>query len=424
MCRISVTSGLLNAFILIAQILTLPLLMRALVQMHDHRSQTPLVILASVFGIWNLDFFRLVYPSFCLHPKMTMLQVLAMDYVIAVYPLALIVVTYTLVELHDYFRICNWLWKPFHWLFGRIRRQWNVRDSLIEAFATFLLLSYVKFLNVSFDILNPMRVHNVTGQRVGIYVFYEGTLNFLGPRHLPYAILAFVVLLIFNIFPIVLLTVYPCRCFQRILARCNLRSHALHIFMDAFQGCYKNGTNGTRDCRWFSTVYLWVRLLFLIVGSITYTDICLTIGATISLSVALMISVLQPYKSRAYNIVDTALIHVLAFMFIAGTANAIAYSINIQFKGIANTMVGISFLMPFVYIVGVIVYKLFYEKIQLWLLCICMSKRIAHADSQGSLPDRIMNPEQYVAIFSESEGSIDRESNYRMPTEQTFLLGL
>ena len=430
MCRISVTSGLLNAFILIVQLLTSPLLMRFVVQMRDHRSQLPLIVLASVFGIWNLDFFRLVYSSFCLHPKMTMLQVIAMDYVIAVYPLALIVVTYALVELHDYFRVFNSLWKPFRWLFGHIRRQWNVRISLIEAFATFLLLSYVKFLNVSFDILNPMKVHNVSGQSVGIYVFYNGTVSFLSPAHRPYAILALIVLLIFNVFPIILLSVYPCRCFQRSLARCNLRSHALHIFMDAFQGCYKNGTSGTRDCRWFSTTYLWVRFVFLIVGSITSTAISLCIGATMSIIVALMVAVVQPYKSHAYNIVDTALIHALAFMFISGTANSIAYNINIQFKGLANTMVCISFLIPFAYFVGVVVYKLFsrrkwtqiYETIQLCLLCRCKS---ADAYLEGSLPDRIEHPEQYVAMFTESaaEGNDGNESNYRTPTERTFLLG-
>ena len=430
MCRISVTSGLLNALILIAQLLTSPLLMRGLLQMHDHRSQLLLIVLASIFGIWNLDFFRLVYSSFCLHPKMTMLQVIAMDYVIAVYPLALIVVTYALVELHDYFRVFNSLWKPFRWLFGRIRRQWNVRISLIEAFATFLLLSYVKFLNVSFDILDPVTAYNVSGQSIGIYFYYNGTVSYLGRGHLPYVILAVIVLLIFNVFPIVLLCVYPCRCFQRSLARCNLRSHALHIFMDAFQGCYKNGTSGTRDYRWFSTVYLWVRIVFLIVGTITFTDISFCIGATMSIIVALMVAALQPYKSRANNIVDTALIIALAFMFISATANSIAYSINIQFKGLANTMVGISLLIPFAYLVGVVVYKLFsrrkwtqiYETIQLCLLCRCKS---TDAYLEGSLPDRIEHPEQYVAMFTESaaEGNDGNESNYRTPTERTFLLG-
>ena len=33
----------------------------------------------------------------------------------------------------------------------------------------------------------------------------------------------------------------------------------LRTFADAFQGCYKDGTVGTQDCRWFSGVHLLVR---------------------------------------------------------------------------------------------------------------------------------------------------------------------
>ena len=52
------------------------------------------------FGIWNLDFFRLLYTPLCLHPNTTTLQVLSLDYIIAVYPLLLIIFIYTLVRLH------------------------------------------------------------------------------------------------------------------------------------------------------------------------------------------------------------------------------------------------------------------------------------------------------------------------------------
>ncbi len=33
-----------------------------------------------------------------------------------------------------------------------------------------------------------------------------------------------------------------------------------NIFMDSFQGCYKDGTEpGTRDCRWFASVFFLAR---------------------------------------------------------------------------------------------------------------------------------------------------------------------
>ena len=216
-------------------------------------------------GIWNLDFFRLLYEPFCVNPKMTTLQVLALDYAIAVYPLLLIVITYSLTELHDHnFRLIVWLWKPFHRCFVCFRREWNIKNSLIDAFCTFLLLSYFKFLSVSFDLLVPVSVFNVHGETSKKrYLFFDGSVEYFGPEHLPFGILALAVFLVFNILPLVLLCLYPCQCFQRCLNYCRIRCQALHIFMDSFQGCYKNRTSNTYDCRWFAALYLvtWIAML-------------------------------------------------------------------------------------------------------------------------------------------------------------------
>ena len=129
-CRISATSAKLNVFIFIHQIMALPALMRGITAILA--MNPPITPLEQVgvhtapllYGIWNLDFFRTFYDPFCLHPDMSPLQVLALDYIVAAYPLVLIVLTYTLVELHDRnIRIVVLLWKPFHRCFSRFRRQ-------------------------------------------------------------------------------------------------------------------------------------------------------------------------------------------------------------------------------------------------------------------------------------------------------------
>ena len=38
-------------------------------------------VLATIYGIWNLDF---LYEPFCLHPNMSVFQVMSLDYAIAV----------------------------------------------------------------------------------------------------------------------------------------------------------------------------------------------------------------------------------------------------------------------------------------------------------------------------------------------------
>ena len=433
MFRISVTSGLLNAFILITQVLTAPVLMRGLQEVDHHQGdRRPLLLLSSVYGIWNLDFFRLFYSPFCLHPKMSMLQALALDYVIAVFPLLLIAVTYLLVELHDKFRLFVWLWRPFHWCFVHFRRRWNIRASLIDALATFLLLSYVKFLNVSYDLLSPLTVYNASGHPLRPSLFYDGSVDYFGKQHLPYAILALGVLLIFNIFPILLFCLYPCCCFQRCLAHLKLRTDALHVFMDAFQGCYKDGTNGTKDRRWFSAVYLVVRFVFLLAGIISFSEFTLAVGVVINLPVLAMLAIFQPYKSHAHNVIDALLILAFTFMFVSGAANSIACLIDIQFKVLSRVMIGSSLTIPFVYLIGVMVYKLFSHKRWMeisetflsWMTCRCRSNKIAYAGSEESLPDRLTHPEVYETLSSESEKSEDEEIDYRAPTEHTYLLGL
>ena len=58
---------------------------------------------------WNLDFLRSLYPPFCLHPKLTTLYVLVLDYDVAVYPMLLILTTYACILLCDHSRLVTWL---------------------------------------------------------------------------------------------------------------------------------------------------------------------------------------------------------------------------------------------------------------------------------------------------------------------------
>ena len=99
--RVRATSGLLNVFVLVCQTVSAPAVVCTIVT-HNYNLKILPCIGLSLYGIWNLHFFRLLYHPFCLHPEMTTLQVLALDYAIAVYPLVLIVFTYLLVEMHDH----------------------------------------------------------------------------------------------------------------------------------------------------------------------------------------------------------------------------------------------------------------------------------------------------------------------------------
>ena len=185
---ISVNSAPLRGWILVCQLLSYDFLMRILVttaDIHKELHFSPYVqIFGSVYGVWNLDFFRSVYKPFCLHPSLSTLQVMILD----------------------------------------------------------------------------LGVHKL---------------------------------------------LYP--------------------FMDNILACYKDGTNGTRNCRYFSIVYHITVLAY--IGSIlwTRTILFLTVNASVCIVTGMLVAVIQPYKSKVYNTVDVILILSVGLCFTGTTSLYISY---------------------------------------------------------------------------------------------------
>ena len=63
-------------------------------------------------------------------------------------------------------------------MFMCIRQEWDIRGSQVQAFATFLILSYVK---ISFDLLTPVYLKTVDGGTLyQTYLFNAGDLMYFG----------------------------------------------------------------------------------------------------------------------------------------------------------------------------------------------------------------------------------------------------
>ena len=153
-------------------------------------------------------------------------------------------------------------------------RNCDIRTSLVDSFVTFILLSSGKFLSVCFDTLTAVKVYTLSSSKSlshhwGMYNDASTTLHY--DRH---TVLAFVVLIIFIISPILLLLVYPFQWFQKCLNNIPMQWQALHTFMDSFQGGFKNVVDpNTWDCRWFSSIFLLVRLLLFILYALTLSSV-------------------------------------------------------------------------------------------------------------------------------------------------------
>ncbi len=249
----------------------------------------------------------MVYRPFCLHPNISIVQIICLDYAIAVYPLMLVLLLYLLVKLYERFELVQFIWRPAAWLLHvfHVSQHWNnISNSLIQAFGTFILLSYVKIINTSFDILMPVQLHNVSGQVVGLYVYYNGSQEYFGRDHLPYAVLAIFMFTTFNLLPFILLCLYPCRCFQSCLNCCRLNGHVLRTFMDAFQGCYKFEPH---DCRYWAAFYLFLRLAILVIFALTQSGyFVLVVGILLVPTVSLLL-IIRPYRQNVYNAIDTVM---------------------------------------------------------------------------------------------------------------------
>lgn len=265
--------------------------------------------------IWTFDFPYILSGAVCLDNSINVMYIISMQYIYALYPLLLVLLCFVLIKLHG--RNCKpvvFLWKPFCFLCVRLRRNWKVRTSLIDAFATFILLSYRKLIEVSLSLINPNPVYSYNGTVVYTTLHYDVSVQYLSKKHLPFFIIGIIILL-FGLFPPLLLILYPFRWFQKILNLLRLnRLQCLYTFVDAFQGCYKNGTNGSPDRRYFAGFYFVFRIIILVIQSITYMTLltmnAFLIGAYILF--LLTISVLQPYKNNFFNFLDGFFFAILA----------------------------------------------------------------------------------------------------------------
>ena len=360
--KLNVTSSHLHGFIYYSQAISMPALVRSL-RLHSNYL-TIWKYVGSLYGIWNLDFFRSFDLGICLGTDT--LQTLSLDIAVAIYPLLLMMLSYVLIDLYDRnFRFLVILWKPFLRVFSLFHRNWGIRTSVIDAFATFFFLSNVKFLSVSFDLLAPVKVYQLSSSNDFNYtwrLYFDATIPYFGETHLPYAILAIVTLFVFVFTPVLLLLLYPFQWFQKLLNLFPFRWYILHTFMDSFYGCYKNGTElGTRDCRWFVSLFYIVRILGLIIGLFTFNMMFFIFGSMCLVLFAILMMNIRPFKTdfSHYTDINVIFIILLASCYVTMAGIDIASFRNHDMIWIFNVITLTFGILPLLFILVIILYQIF-----------------------------------------------------------------
>ena len=360
--NIRVTSECANGSLILAQLFALPINIVtfqrdwAAVLNHDNDSKVSIVgnvlsyLVAVVYGIWNLDIPTGFITKMCV-PKATGLQVFAVQYLSSIYPLILIIISFLLIKLYECnFRFFILISKPCHHFWLRFRNRIDTRATIIDIFASFLILSYTKLTHISFILLAPTPVYNYKGIVNSTALLYDGSVSYFGKHHVPYAVLALLVLCLLVIPSPLLLMFYQFRWFQAVLTKCRLNSHLLTLFVNSFQRGYKDGIdNQTRDLRCFSAFSFFVRIivfaLYSTVGDYFILYYCLL--AT-SMTYTFVFAVIRPFRCEYFNRAESCI--GLLMSIIAGTAvqNNIRLSYTRASLGFA-VILYILVMLPFLY---------------------------------------------------------------------------
>ena len=224
------------------------------------------VSVKTVIDVLNLDFFHVLIPPLCISLSTNAINSLLFDYLVAFYPLIFTAFIYISIELYDRnIKLFIFVSYPIRKCLTMFHTSWDPRQTILNTFITFFLLSYSKLLFVSINLLIASQSRNSRGERVPntTVLLYDPSIRFFHSEHIPYAIFALLVIVLFILLPPLLLVLYPTRLFRWSLLLLGFhRWDILHHIMDVFQGWYKDGTEGTRDFRCFSALYLFLRIGF------------------------------------------------------------------------------------------------------------------------------------------------------------------
>ena len=405
--RVSVVSPKLYGVISMLQTLASPLNVRVLQQASKHEGIIYKMVEAVLvmLGIWNLDFFRCdLTADICL--RFHSLQILALDYLIAVYPMLVTIMAFAVLELHNRgFGPVLFMCRPFQRAFANFRQTWNLRTSLIDAFVTFFILSTTKLLHVSVSILLNVSLHDAEGNHLGHYWLEDASITFFGHLHRPYAILALSVIILLIILPIALLVGYQFPCCQVCLSKTRIKGPVLESFMYTFNRYYKDGSRGTRDCRWFAAFHIIARLgvyllLFFPLSAIFYNWALVYV-----LVLTLSLLVIEPYKEeyKLHNHLEPCIYLSLALIQAGITGVNLTNLVMRAFVKPLFLFTAFVSMIPMVYLAVLTIW---------WLLkrnpC---GYRLVRQPQTPDLPDRLINSGNYHSSYESSRNESYRESS-------------
>ena len=416
--RIRMTSAPMQCFIIYSQLIMVAIdltiygelgSLRRIIFAENGDLRMIIKIIATIYGIFNLDFFHLVLPPFCVSSQLKDIHIAFLGYFSIFYPMFLIFLTWVCIQLHDHnFRPLVLLWKPFHRCCVQLRRGWNTKNDICDVFATFFLLSYTKTMHLTLLFLRNHKVYSIDkwgSHTVTLQPIVDRSILHHGMNHLLFNIPSLIFWFVFNIIPLLLLILYPIRAFRRCLEKCHLDFTSVSFFVEKMQGHYRNGLDGGRDMRSFSGFYfLLLVVMYFAEFSVHYSDYFKRFlsCATLLLIAALTVALIKPYQKTQNNVLGSLLLAHIAVIFTVLSA-------DVQKLLVLNILL----FFPFAAMILLLLYsKLYkvshdnfsectrYNCLQHCNICRCMKKK----PTERSSTDSHLNEQSFTLS---NEGNID-----------------
>ncbi len=358
--NVSLTSGAANAFIFFSQIITTTfgIYTSSSGPYHAMREAYRLV-----YGIWNLDIFSsLPFFQYCLNPNLDTITVILLEYIIAFYPLLVIIILYSIVALYNRgLRPITWLCTPVRLCFIRLRNVWNPRNSLIDAIAAFILLSYSRMVQTSLKLLRYSTLVHENGSFESRVVYYDGTMPAYEGKHIIFVVIAVFVLLVFVVTPPLVLILYPLKVFHRLTSVCcSWSGGRFEQFLNAFYGSFKDGAKeGKKDYRFFAGLYLLYRGVFAVIRFVPINwALTYLLQNIFCLLAIIMFTTLRPYRNDLHNTFDACIFALLLLVSLLNqfNFNQVYLESDQQVSPVIFSLEYILIWVPFVVVVCLLIY--------------------------------------------------------------------
>ena len=418
--NLKVTNGSINGFIFYSQIITLsipswfyPAWMTNLWLKDKATVGTPNIDVYKFspstfpFSIWNLNFLTVIPPTklvVCITKSMGSLGAIAFWYVVAVYPLILLVLLYIwLVLYNESYRFVVKVTRPVHQRLARLWQMFRIEPSLTDSIAIIYIVCFSQLANTSFKLLHHTTAYDVENKANSRTVFfYDGSLLYFGWPHALAGLLAICVLVSMVILPMFCLLLYQFQFTQRFLNYFKLKREGLSALFDVYTGGFHNGSNKTSDCRYFAGLFLFLRVAIMLIYFTPYYDLTIIpfLQMTFTIVAAGTIMIIRPYSNNIHNLTNFLMLLLLALL-----SGLTFISLN------KKTLVAVIFVMyiPLLFALG---YFLIWSLIKVQL-CLSLQRVRNHTLTNTNLPredhhsylqsgsvshhfpDRILNPDDY-----------------------------